>query len=100
MDAKNALLPHMYGGAAVRGAADGSVRGQAQPLLFGKPAEWAGWLVQAPSSRHRGRWRMEALRDKAFEAAPTTSGTITIKEGDQPFEWIADADGRLGPCSK
>ena len=33
------------------------------------------------------------LRDKAFEAAPATTGKIN----DQPFEWIADADSRFGP---
>jgi len=33
------------------------------------------------------------LRDEAFELAPTTAGTIDGK----PFEWIADADARLGP---
>ena len=29
----------------------------------------------------------------SFEAAPATSGTIN----GEPFEWIADADSRLGP---
>ena len=33
------------------------------------------------------------MRAKAFDAAPTTSGTIN----GQPFEWIADADQRFGP---
>jgi type VI secretion system protein ImpE len=33
------------------------------------------------------------LRDKAFEAAPTTPGRIN----DAAFNWIADADARLGP---
>ena len=33
------------------------------------------------------------LRAKAFEAAPAISGTINEK----PFEWLADADMRLGP---
>ena len=33
------------------------------------------------------------LRDRAFEAAPAAPGSIN----DQPFEWIADGDSRLGP---
>jgi type VI secretion system protein ImpE len=49
------------------------------------------------------------LRDRALEAAPATSGTIvtsagtrSVSEGptpqtETPFEWIADADSRLGP---
>ena len=35
----------------------------------------------------------QQVRDEAFEAAPATHGVID----DQPFEWIADADARLGP---
>ena len=33
------------------------------------------------------------LRNRAFEAAPAAPGSIN----DQPFEWIADGDSRLGP---
>ena len=33
------------------------------------------------------------LRDQAFDQAPTSSGRID----DDEFEWIADADERLGP---
>jgi type VI secretion system protein ImpE len=35
----------------------------------------------------------QQVRDDAFAAAPVTSGVID----GQPFEWIADADARLGP---
>jgi type VI secretion system protein ImpE len=35
----------------------------------------------------------DALRQRAFDEAPTSSGTLDGK----PFEWIADADMRLGP---
>ena len=33
------------------------------------------------------------LRAQALDAAPATAGVAN----DQPFAWIADADGRLGP---
>jgi len=33
------------------------------------------------------------VRARAFEAAPAVAGTLD----GQPFEWIADADSRLGP---
>jgi type VI secretion system protein ImpE len=33
------------------------------------------------------------LREQALEAAPATSGTLN----GEPFEWVADADSRLGP---
>jgi type VI secretion system protein ImpE len=35
----------------------------------------------------------QELRAQAFEAAPASSGTLD----GEPFEWIADADMRLGP---
>jgi type VI secretion system protein ImpE len=35
----------------------------------------------------------QALREQALEAAPASSGRID----GEPFAWIADADGRLGP---
>jgi type VI secretion system protein ImpE len=37
--------------------------------------------------------RSTELRSKAFEDAETSSGEIN----GQPFEWVADADSRLGP---
>ena len=33
------------------------------------------------------------MRDEAYESAPTVSGSVN---GDA-FEWIADADSRIGP---
>ena len=33
------------------------------------------------------------MRDEAFAAAPATSGGLNA----EPFEWVADADPRLGP---
>jgi type VI secretion system protein ImpE len=35
-----------------------------------------------------------AARDAAFDAAPDSAGTLD----GRPFEWIADGDGRFGPC--
>jgi type VI secretion system protein ImpE len=68
--------------------------GQASPLIFGEPAEWIALLVQALRLTAEGHFAEAArLRDSAFEAAPTTAGRID----DQPFEWIADADSRIGP---
>jgi type VI secretion system protein ImpE len=37
--------------------------------------------------------RSSELRLRAFDEAGISSGTIS----DQPFEWVADADSRLGP---
>ena len=68
--------------------------GKRGPLVFGEPAEWMGLLVQANQMLAQGQVAAASeLRSRAFEAAPATPGTIN----DQAFEWIADADSRLGP---
>lgn len=68
--------------------------GKRSPLLLGEPAEWIGWLLQANKHFADGQYGAAAdLRQKAFDAAPATGGTIN----GQPFEWIADADQRFGP---
>src|SRR6266852_5488631 len=68
--------------------------GKRTPIVFGEPAEWMGLLVQANELLAQGKsGPAQEMRDKAFEAAPATAGRIN----DQPFEWIADVDLRLGP---
>jgi type VI secretion system protein ImpE len=68
--------------------------GKKTPIIFGEPADWVGLLVKA--NEHAGNGAFEAaaaLRDQAFELAPATPGKLN----DAPFEWLADADSRLGP---
>jgi len=68
--------------------------GERTPIIFGEPMEWVGLLVQANQHAARGEFKAaKILRDQAFEAAPVTPGKID----DKPFDWIADADSRLGP---
>lgn len=68
--------------------------GEKEPLIFGEPEEWLALLIEAQKTLAKGHAAEAAeLRARAFDAAPTTSGTVN----DQPFEWIADADMRLGP---
>jgi type VI secretion system protein ImpE len=72
----------------------GVFEGKLTPLIFGEPLEWVGLLVKAIEHIARGEFGAAArLRERAFEAAPATSGTLD----GQPFDWIADADSRLGP---
>jgi len=68
--------------------------GKRTALIFGDPPEWVGAMVQALALQAAGNTEAAAaLRDQAFAASPSTPGTL---EG-APFDWIADADGRLGP---
>lgn len=69
-------------------------RGEKQPLVFGEPEEWTAWMIEALKRDAEGNPQAASdLRARAFDAAPAISGTLN----DRPFEWIADADTRLGP---
>jgi len=77
--------------------------GHTTPLLFGEPSSWMALLIKALQLMAQGKLvEARALRDKAFEDAPTTAGTLTVRSPtgsaeDHAFSWIADADPRLGP---
>lgn len=68
--------------------------GRRSPLVMGEPEEWVGQMIQANQLTATGREADAApLREKALEAAPAVAGFID----GEPFDWIADADMRLGP---
>lgn len=68
--------------------------GRRSPLIFGEPEAWMGRLVQALGHVAAGQGEAaRSLRDEAFAVAPAVGGTLN----GSPFEWIADADARLGP---
>lgn len=68
--------------------------GQKVPMLFGEPEPWIALQIEALLREGRGEPEAGAkLREQALEAAPATAGTLD----GQAFEWIADADSRLGP---
>lgn len=69
-------------------------KGQKVPMIFGQPEPWLALLIEALLREGKGEHAAaRTLRDQAFEQAPAVSGTV----GEQAFEWIADADMRLGP---
>lgn len=69
-------------------------KGRHSPLIFGEPEPWMGQMIQAlildAKNKHNAS---KKLREKALDQAEAIPGTIN---GD-PFEWLADADSRLGP---
>lgn len=68
--------------------------GKRSPLIFGEPEEWIGWLIQANQMIAQEKYKAsQKLREQAFEAATAVAGSID----NQRFEWISDADSRLGP---
>jgi type VI secretion system protein ImpE len=70
------------------------LKGERSPLIFGDPEAWLALLVQALAAVAAGRGEQaDEIRARAFEAAPVTAGSLNGAR----FEWIADADSRLGP---
>ena len=68
--------------------------GRKTPLIFGEPEPWLADLLQALERSAAGSFAEAAThRERAFEAAPAAGGRLD----GEPFEWIADADMRLGP---
>ncbi len=69
-------------------------QGNRTPLVFGEPTQWLALLQQALKLNAGQQYKeAQTLREQAFELAPTTQGRLN----DEAFDWIADADTRLGP---
>jgi type VI secretion system protein ImpE len=68
--------------------------GRRTPTVFGEPDEWVALVFEALRLTAIGRdAESQDVRARAFDAAPATAGRID----GQRFEWVADADPRLGP---
>ena len=95
MDASAAPMREMVGHALrcekIRAAV---FEGRRSPMVFGAPEAWLAGLIESMLRAGLGETELAAsLAEKAFEAAPVSRGRID----GTPFEWIADADSRLGP---
>jgi len=68
--------------------------GRRSPLFLGEPEAWMALLMQA-LGLDAGGSPLEAatLREQALESAAPTAGSFN----GEAFEWIADADSRIGP---
>ncbi len=67
--------------------------GKRAPLIFGEPQPWMAQLIEALQHDATDPARAAAARAQALESAPASPGQID----GVPFEWLADADQRLGP---
>ncbi|KUP94261.1 type VI secretion system accessory protein TagJ [Tritonibacter horizontis] len=69
-------------------------KGDKDPLIFGEPQEWLALLIQSQKALAKGDVTTAAeIRARAFDAAPASGGEVNGTR----FDWIADADMRLGP---
>lgn len=68
--------------------------GRRSPMIFGEPEAWLASLIESLLRFGAGEIDLaRGLAASAYDAAPATRGRID----GEPFEWIADADSRLGP---
>jgi type VI secretion system protein ImpE len=68
--------------------------GKRSPLIFGDPQPWIASMVSALTLDGEQKYaQAAAMRAQALEDAPASSGSVN----GEPFEWIADAESRLGP---
>lgn len=68
--------------------------GEKEPLIFGEPPEWMALMIDALKAQAAGKHDEAATtRARAFEMVPDLGGEIN----GERFEWIGDADMRLGP---
>jgi len=95
LDAGSLALVHVYGQAIACELLRREVyAGTRTPLLLGEPLPWVALLLQAlPTGAQGQSAEAAALRADALAQARSVSGRIDGQE----FQWIADADSRLGP---
>lgn len=68
--------------------------GRRSPMIFGEPEVWLGSLIESQLLFGAGESELgSSLAATALEAAPASRGRVD----GTAFEWIADADSRLGP---
>lgn len=68
--------------------------GKRAPMVFGHPDAWLAKLIESLLQSGQGNQALaDQLATEAFDEAPAVPGAID----GEAFEWIADADSRLGP---
>jgi type VI secretion system protein ImpE len=92
------VMAQMYGDAVRCEAIRRDVfEGKKSPMVLGQPEQWLALLIESLLVAGRGeRGHAEELRARAFDEAPASGGEID----GRPFQWIADADSRLGPVTE
>jgi type VI secretion system protein ImpE len=95
LDAKALPMANMYREAILCELLRAEIfAGKRTPVVFGRPDNWIALLIESLLASGTGRAaEAPGLRAEAFEGAPASRGTLN----GERFEWIADADSRLGP---
>lgn len=99
LDALAVPMKQVYGDAIRCEALRAEVfAGRRTPLVLGEPPAWLALLAESLRVGSSGDWTgADALRQRAFEAAPALAGNLQDSQASHAFTWLADADMRLGP---
>lgn len=99
LDALAVPMKQVYGDAIRCEALRADVfAGRRTPLVLGQPSQWLAELLESLRLAASGQAQAaEDARQRAFEAAPARAGLLRTDAAEASFEWIADADMRLGP---
>jgi type VI secretion system protein ImpE len=95
LDASTLAMVNVYGRAlACESLREEVFAGRRTPLILGEPLPWMAMLVEALELEAKGAYvKAIAVRAQALEQATAVPGSVD----GVAFEWIADADPRLGP---
>ena len=95
LDTAQLAMVNLYGPAlACEQLREEVFAGKRTPLVLGEPLPWLASLIEALAMDSRGAYAEAAqTRAAALEQAAAVGGSID----GSAFEWIADADPRLGP---
>jgi type VI secretion system protein ImpE len=84
----------------------GVFAGERSPLILGEAEPWVAEMVEAVRLSAKGDHEAaRRLREHAYESAPPSAGSLSSADDpgnsggakETSFEWVADADSRLGP---
>ena len=96
LDAGALAMAQMYGEAVRCEAMRSEVfAGTKSPMVFGEPEQWLALLIESLLVGGQRRRRASRGAARCARSRRPTRRRATIN--GQPFEWIADADSRLGP---
>jgi type VI secretion system protein ImpE len=87
---------------------DAVFSGKRSPLLFGEPEPWMALMLESLKLTCQGKFaEAVSMRETSLQDAPAVPGAMTlfpdksqvegVEAQTSTFEWIADADSRIGP---